>query len=88
MHHVEVKIGALGDPPLFPLHAKEKLIEGELQTVGVLEAGTTNGNTSLYCTVRTNAGRVCFQLTLAMLQNITAIATGADKRFHEKRSNN
>lgn len=88
MHHVEVKIGALGDPPLFPLHAKEKLISGTLATVGVLEHGTTNGNTSLYCTVVTKDGRVCFQMTLAMFQNINGIATGADKRFKEKRSNN
>lgn len=88
MNHVEIKIGALGDPPLFPLRAKEKLIEGELQTIGVLEAGTQSGNTSLFCTVHTTQGRVCFQLTLAMLQNITGIATGADQRFQEKRSNN
>ena len=88
MHHLQIKIGALGDPPLFPLHANERLVEGELQTVGVLESGTTSGNTSLYCTVITNECRICFQMTLAMLHQIHAIATGADQRFREKRRNN
>lgn len=88
MHHIEVKIGAVGDPPLFPQHAKEKLIKGELQTVGVLENGTVQGNTSLFCTVKTKEARVCFELTLSMLQHINGIATGADQRFKEKRSNN
>jgi len=88
MHHVEIKIGAVGDPPLFPQHSQENLISGTLETVGVLERGTVNGNTSLFCTVKTKEGRVCFQMTLAMFEWIHGIATGADKRFKEKLGNN
>jgi len=77
--HVDIRIGAVGDPPLFPEVSSE---DGQLVGLGILERGTTAGTTSCYLLIKLPNGRhVNAQLTGKMLLGIAGAVQGAMARF-------
>jgi hypothetical protein len=86
MISINIKISEVGNPPLWP-EIKPKL-KGNLTKVGVLEAGMQSGATSLWFIVETPEGAVVAETSLAILNQIHAVANGADKHFKEKPERN
>src|SRR5262245_37404774 len=77
MNPINVKIGAVGDPPLFPELGPKMVFEGEITHVGILQEGTTRGECSLGFNIQLPDGRYVFaQMTAGML--IMIAAAGAE----------
>lgn len=83
---LDVKVVGLQDPPPWP-HIKPAHY-GKLEKVGVLQAGMASGKTSLYLIIKTPIGYITAETSLDILNGLTAIANGADKRFKEDPAKN
>ena len=83
---VNLKISRKGDKdPLFPEIAKGKWTEGNLESVGILEAGMSTGKASLIFNTRMADGSVIItQLSAEMFNMIAGGLSGAIKRFSEE----
>jgi len=77
--HIDIRIGAVGDPPLFP-----EINSGPAKLVGVclLQAGMTSGRTSAAFIFETPDGKhYTAELSAQMAVCIGSAARGAMQRF-------
>lgn len=82
MNAVSIRIGELGAPTLFP--EINPTMNGDLDAVGILEAGMESGKTSLMLLIKTPKGHVACQLSADMLHSIDGAVRGAEQRFSTK----
>lgn len=83
MYHVNVKIGAVGDPPLFPEY--RDAAEAELVAVAILEKGMQSGNASAGLFFKSDKGEIFVaQISASMLHTLGCGARGAKERFGDK----
>lgn len=76
---VTIKIGAVGDPPLFP---DPKVRRAMITGVGILEKGTQKGKTSISLVFEDLDGcRYSAQLAATLWEGISAALKGAKERF-------
>jgi hypothetical protein len=94
MQSLELKIHALGDPPIFPELNDKIAFGGELTHVAILERGMVSGACSLCLYVKITShpdpadGRyVWVQMGSGMLQMIASALKGANERFNHGLSN-
>lgn len=81
MPHCNIKIGAVGDPVLFPEHAG-KTIEATLAGMGILENGTKDGRCACGIYGQMPDGKmVWIQVTARMFLGMAAAVRGATERF-------
>jgi hypothetical protein len=82
MQHIDVKIGAVGDPPLFPELKSRIICEGKIHHCAILEAGMESGKCSMafYVTLPDDH-LVIVQMSTDMLLTIAGAAHGAVERF-------
>lgn len=79
--HVDIRIGAVVDPPLWPELNPEP---AELVGVGILEKGMESGSCSAALFFRTRDGKAHIaQLSASMLRAIGCAAQGAKERFND-----
>jgi hypothetical protein len=76
---ITIRIGAVGDPPIFPEHSKAT--EGKIIGVSILEKGMESGKTSVGIFVETDGKKSCVQLSADMLNGINSAVRGAVERF-------
>jgi hypothetical protein len=78
--HVTVRIGAVGDPVLFP--DLKVAGQAELVGLGILAKGTAKGNCSATLLLKTADGVIhACEMTANMLITLGASARGAKERF-------
>lgn len=74
---------------LFPEFEGTKITEGNLESVGILEAGMQSGDVSLGLNVRMPDGSLVWvQVTPSILTGIHAAMKGAQERFANQRRRN
>ncbi len=84
MQTIEVRVGAVGDPVLFPEFEQRIDANGDILAMGIIEKGTESGKTSVAFFVRTqtlDADLICCQMSSGMLLNLAAAVRGAVERF-------
>lgn len=79
---ITIKIGALGDGPIFPEHrdAQDATILG----FAILEQGMQSGKTSCGFFFESQGKKYFAQLSNDMMQSLASAACGADERFRDK----
>lgn len=84
MTHITIRIGAVGDPVLFPELKPDS--EGELIAVGILEQGMTSGNTSIMLFIEHPDGLTTLQLSARVFESLASAVRGAMQRFEGGRN--
>ena len=83
--HVTIKIQDLkdADKTLFP-ELKDKFIEGQVESVGILQGGMESGKASLCLNIKLDDDTyVIAQLSAGMIESISAAVRGAQQRWDE-----
>ena len=82
-----IRIGAVGDPPLFP--GIMSTATGECFAVGILEKGMASGATSVSLHIVTDNGSIIFvEMSAGMVSGIAGAVAGAVRRFEGGHGNN
>jgi hypothetical protein len=80
--HMTIKIGAVGDPPLYPEIGQLVQDHSVIESVGILEAGMQSGKTSLSFNVKLTNGRyVVAEMSAGMFLQLAGAVRGAVERF-------
>lgn len=82
--HVRIKIGAVGDPPLFPEFKPDA--EATLTGVCILEKGMESGSVSMAFLVEGAGKKLTLQLSASMLLAIAGAVRGACERCDDTRN--
>ena len=80
MIHLNIKIGATGEPPLFP--ECQPITNGEISGMAILQAGMQSGKTSVSFIIRNANGTYTHaQLSASLFMAAAAAVQGAQRRF-------
>ena len=80
--HINIQIGAVGDPKLFPELEGKVSVEGEINHIGILEKGMSGGGSSLIIYMTLQGGRIAYaQMSATMFLSIAGAVRGAVERF-------
>lgn len=81
MQHLNIKIGAVGDPVLFPEHRPS--CDAQLHGIGVLEKGTEDGRCAVAFMIDVNGQKSILQMTARMFLAAAGIVRGTTERFND-----
>lgn len=78
--HLNISIGAVGDPPLFPEFKPDS--EAEIYAVGILQSGTTKGRVSAGILIEDGLGKKhLIQISGHLLIALAGAVRAAQRRF-------
>ena len=86
MLSIPVRIGALGDPVLFPEHAEAK--DASVLGFCILEGGMVSGKAAVALIVEVDGKKGCVQMSAAMFHSLNSAVLGAEQRFAGNKKRN
>lgn len=79
--HLNIKVGAVGDPVLFPEHVP--YYTASLHGIAILEKGTEDGRCSVALMIDCNGQKSVLEMTARMFLAAAGCVKGATERFKD-----